>query len=79
MGRIYSRLNNFYLYAIYHHPGHDGSLYDSLLDSTALVQSVNNKAVFAIVCDDNYHHTEWLDSVLPTDLHGRNALYFCNL
>ena len=25
------------------------------------------------------HHSEWLESVSPTDRHGRDALDFCNL
>ena len=35
--RICSRINNFYVYAFYRNPGHDGSLYDYLLDSIAQV------------------------------------------
>ena len=33
--RICSRISNFYLYAFYRYPRHDGSLYDGLLDSIA--------------------------------------------
>ena len=40
------------------------------------MQSVD-KAVF--VGDTNAHHSEWLESVSPTDRHGRHALGFCNL
>ena len=77
--RICSRTNNFYVYAFYLNPRHDGSLYDCLLDSMALVQSVDDKAVFVFVGDANAHHSEWLESVSPTDRHGSDALDFCNL
>ena len=39
----------------------------------ALVQSVD-KAIF--ISDANAHHSEWLESVSPTDGHGRDALDF---
>ena len=77
MFRICSRINNFYVYVFYRNPGHVGSLYDCLLDSTAQVQSVDDKAVF--VSDANAHHSGWLESVSPTDRHARDALDFCNL
>ena len=77
--RICIRINNFYVYAFYRNPGHDGSFYDCLLESRARVQSVDDKTVFVFVCDANAHHTEWLESVSPTDRHRRAALNFCNL
>ena len=77
--RICSRINNCYVYAFYCNPGHDGSLYDCLLDSMARVQSVDDKAVFVFVGDANDHLSEWLESVSPTDRHGRDALDFYNL
>ena len=84
MFRIYSRRNNFYVYAFYRNPGHDGSLYDSLHDSMARVQSVDDKAVF--VGDANAHHSEWLESSLWVSewfsywsTHGRDALDSWNL
>ena len=43
------------------------------------MQSVDHKAVFVFVGDANAHHSEWLESVFPTDRHGRDALDFCNL
>ena len=52
-------------------------LYDYILDSMARVQSVDDTSVF--VGDANVHHSEWLESVYPTDRHGRDALDFCNL
>ena len=52
-----SRINNFYVYDFYHNPGHDGSLYDCLLDSMAGVQSVDEIAVFVFVGDANAHHS----------------------
>ena len=77
--RICTMINNFYDYAFYPNPGHDGSLYDCLLDSMAWVQSVDDKVVFVFVGDVNTQHSEWLESVSPTDRYGRNALDFCNL
>ena len=44
----------------------------------ALAQSVDDKAVFVFVGDTNAH-SEWLESVSPTDRHGRDALDICNL
>ena len=49
MFHICSWINNFYVYGFYHNPGHDGSLYNCLLDSMARVQSVDDKAVFVFV------------------------------
>ena len=60
----------------YRNPRHDGSRYDCLLDSIARVQSVDDKAVFLFVGDANTRHSEWLESVTPTDRHGRDALDF---
>ena len=34
------------------------------------VQSVDDKAVFVFVGDVNAHHSEWLESVSPTDRMG---------
>ena len=76
MFRICCRIINFYVCAFHRNPGHYGSLYDCLIDFMALVQSVDN-SVF--VGDANAHHSEWLESVSPTDRHGRDALNFCNL
>ena len=45
----------------------------------ARVQSVDDKAFFVFVGDVNAHHSEWWESVSPTDRHGRDALDFCNL
>ena len=73
---ICSRINNFYVYAFYRDPGHDSSLYDCLIDFVARVESVDDKAVFVFVGDTNAHHFEWLESVFPTDRHGRDALVF---
>ena len=39
------------------HAGHDGSLYDCLLDSIAHVQSVD-KLVFVFIGDANAHYSE---------------------
>ena len=75
MFRICSRVNTFYVNAFYLNPGHDGSLYECLLDSMARVQS----QVFVFVGDANDHHSECLESVSPTDRHGLDAFVFCNL
>ena len=66
-------------YYYYLNPGHNGSLYDSLLDSIGRVQSVDDKSVFVFVGDSNTHHSEWLESVSSTDWHDSDALDFCNL
>ena len=68
--RICNRINHFYIYAFDRNPGHDGSLYDCLLDSMAWVQSVDDRAVFVFVGDVNAHHSEWLEFVSSTDQHG---------
>ena len=60
-------INNFYVYGFYCNLGHDGSLYDCLFDSMAWAQSVDDKAVFVFVSDANAHHSDWLESVSPTD------------
>ena len=56
---ICSMINNFYVYAFYHNPGHDGSLYDCLLDSMAWAQSVDDKAVFLFVGNANAQCSEY--------------------
>ena len=76
---ICSRINNFIVYAFYRNPGHDGAIYDCFLDSMAWVQSVDDKAVFMTVGDVNAYHSEWLESVSPTDQQGRDGLNLCNL
>ena len=43
------------------------------------MQSVDDKVVFIFVGEANVHHSEWLESVSPTDRHGRDALDVCNL
>ena len=39
----------------------------------------NQLAGFVFVGDANAHHSEWLESVSPTDRHGRDTLDFRNL
>ena len=70
--RISSRINNFHVYPFYCNPGHDGSLYDCLLDTMARVQT-DDKAVFVFVGDVNAHHSVWLESVSSTDRHEHDA------
>ena len=55
------------------------TLYDRLLDSMDRVQSVDDIAVVVFVGDANTYHSEWLESVSPTDRHGHNVLDFCSL
>ena len=76
---ICSKINNFYVYAFFRNPGHDGSVYDRLLDSMAWAQLFDDKAVLFFVGDANAHHSVWLVSVSPTDQYGPDALDFCNL
>ena len=45
----------------------------------ARIQSVDDKAFFTFVGDENAHHSEWLESISPTDRHRRDALDFCKL
>ena len=44
-----------------------------------LIIFADHAVVFIFVGDANANHSEWLESVSPTDRHGRNTLYFCNL
>ena len=50
-----------------------------IVSLTARVQSVDDEAVFVFVGDANAPHSEWLETVSPTDRHGLDALDFCNL
>ena len=59
---ICSKTKKNYVYAIYCIPGHDGSLYDCLLDSIAYAQSVDDKAVFVFLGDANAYHS-WVAGV----------------
>ena len=42
----------------------------------ATIQGDDRKAAFLFVGDFNAHHREWLNSVSPTDCHGRRAVDF---
>lgn len=77
--KITSKYNNFYLFSVYRNPDLDNSIYDCLLTAMATVQSSDRKAVFVFMGDFNAHHTEWLESISPTDQHGRAALDFATL
>ena len=77
--KICSRFNNYYIFSLYRNPDMDDSIYDCLLTSMASIQERDSKASFLFVGDVNAHHREWLNSVSPTDQHGRAALDFCNL
>ena len=45
----------------------------------AYSHTVDDKAVFVVIGAENAHRSDWLESVSPTDLHGGDALDFCNL
>ena len=45
---------------------------------TLFLGSVNDRVVFVFFGDAHAHHSEWLESVSPTDRHGSDALDFCN-
>lgn len=54
-------------------------MHGCLLVSIAVVQEENRKVVFIFTGDANTQHSEWLQSISPTDRHGIHALDFCNL
>ena len=60
---------------MYQNPNHDDSIYDCILERTAIVQSQDPKASFVICGGCNAKHSEWLNSNI-TDEHGRSALEF---
>ena len=68
MFHICSRINNFQVYSFHRNPGHDGSLYDCLLDSIARVRSVDDKGVFVFVGDENTHYSGWSQSLILIDM-----------
>ncbi len=43
------------------------------------MKNQTQKASFVLVGDVNAHHQEWLNSISPTNQHGRGALDFSNL
>ena len=77
--KICSRFNNYYIFSLYRNPDLDSQIYDCLLVKMAEIQSLDTKASFVFVGDLNAHHTEWLNSISPTNRHGRAALDFSNL
>ena len=79
MVKICSRFNNYYIFSVYRNPDLDDSIYDCLLSSMASIQESDSKASFVFVGDVNAHHQEWLNSISPTNQHGRAALDFSNL
>ena len=73
--RIRSKINNFHVYMPF--AVTRGRIFHFVTVSLTLmarVQSVDDKAVF--VGNANALHSEWLESVSPTDRHGRDALDF---
>lgn len=77
--RICTRIHNFYILGAYRNPDCDDQIYDCLLTAMASIQSEDRKAVFVFVGDFNAHHREWLESVSPTDAHGRAAYDFASV
>ena len=74
--KVCGKHSNFYLFAVYRNPDLDDQIFDCLLNSMAVIQENDRKAAFLFVGDFNAHHREWLNSVSPTDCHGRRALDF---
>lgn len=74
--KVCGRHSNFYLFSVYRNPDLDDQIFDCLLNSMAVIQGNDRKAAFLFVGDFNAHHREWLNSVSPTDCHGRRALDF---
>ncbi len=79
MVKICSRFNNYYIFSVYRNPDLDDSIYDCLLGSMASIQESDSKASFVVLGDVNAHHQEWLNSIFPTNQHGRGALDISNL
>lgn len=77
--RVCSKLHNVYIFSAYRNPSSNDAIFDCLLLKMATIQEVDSRAAFMFVGDFNAHHTEWLGSVSPTDLHGRAAMDFENL
>ncbi len=69
----------FYILGSYRNPDNDDTIFDCLLMAMAMIQDEDRKAVFVFIGDYNAHHREWLESVSPTDSHGRAALDFANV
>ena len=64
---VFAEDKQFLCLCLLRRSGHDGSLYDCLLNSMARVQSVDDEAVLLVM---HAHHSEWLESVSPTDRRG---------
>ena len=77
--KVSSRFNNFHIFSVYRNPDLDNTIYDCLLSKMANIQSLDPKAAFVFVGDLNANHREYLNSVSPTNQHGRAALDFSNL
>ncbi len=77
--RVCAQLQNFYILGSYRNPDSDDTIFDCLLMAMSMIQDDDRKAAFVFVGDFNAHHREWLDSVSPTDSHGRAALDFANV
>ena len=71
-----SSSRNFYILASYRNPNLDDSIYSCLLLMKSEIQRDDPNGYFIFVGDYNAHHREWLNSVSPTDSHGKAALNF---
>ena len=74
--KVCGKHSNFYLFSVYRNPDSNDDIFDCLLSSMAAVQENDRKAAFLFIGDFNAHHREWLNSVSPTDCHGRRAIDF---
>ncbi len=77
--RVCAQLQDFYVLGSYRNPDSDDTIFDCLLMAMSLIQDDDRKAAFVFIGDFNAHHREWLESVSPTDSHGRAALDFDNV
>ena len=79
VAKVSGRLINLYIFGSYRNPDLDDTIYDCLLSKMMEVQNDDPKAHFVFVGDYNAHHTEWLNSVTATDVHGRVARDFATI
>ncbi len=69
----------FYILGSYRNPDNNYIIFDCLSMAVSMIQDDDRKAVIVFVGDFNAHHREWLESVSPTDFHGRTAPDFANV
>ncbi len=74
--RVCVQLQKFYILGFYRNPDSDYTIFDCLLMAMSVIRDDDREAAFVFVDDFNAHPREWLESVFPTDSHGRAALEF---